>query len=84
MGYALCQSGRLEKAKSFLIRMLNSGISPNVYTYSVLISSLCKEGRIQEAHTLLENMTTKGIKPDVVTFNTLISASCKSGTGKKV
>ncbi|KAM2953248.1 hypothetical protein FF1_031650 [Malus domestica] len=59
--------------------MLNSGISPDIYTYNVLLNTLCKEERIQEALTLFGTMTEKGIKPDVFTFNSLISASCKSG-----
>ncbi|KAB2623252.1 pentatricopeptide repeat-containing protein [Pyrus ussuriensis x Pyrus communis] len=69
----------LEKAKSFLICMLNSGISPNVCTYNVLINARCNDERIQEALTLFGTMTKKRIKPDVVTFTSLISASCKSG-----
>ncbi|VVA34049.1 PREDICTED: pentatricopeptide [Prunus dulcis] len=75
--YGLCQSGKWEKAKSFLICMVDSGIPPDVYTYGVLISALCKEERIQEALALFEDMTGKGINPNVFIFNSLVSASCK-------
>ncbi|CAL8991887.1 unnamed protein product [Prunus brigantina] len=75
--YGLCQSGKWEKAKSFLICMVDSGIPPDVYTYGVLISALCREERIHEALALFEDMTGKGINPNVFIFNSLISASCK-------
>ncbi|CAB4293448.1 unnamed protein product [Prunus armeniaca] len=75
--HGLCQSGKWEKAKSFLICMVDSGISPDVHTYAVLISALCKEERIQEALALYEDMTGKCINPNVFIFNALISASCK-------
>ncbi|KAI5349926.1 hypothetical protein L3X38_002817 [Prunus dulcis] len=67
--YGMCQSGKWEKAKSFLICMVDSRIPPDVYTYGVLISALCKEERIQEAIALFEDMTGKGINPNVFIFN---------------
>ncbi|CAB4292713.1 unnamed protein product [Prunus armeniaca] len=77
LNYGLCQSGKWEKAKSFLIYMVDSGFPPDVYTYAVLISALCREERIQEALALFEDMTGKGINPNVFIFNSLVSASCK-------
>ncbi|KAF2287919.1 hypothetical protein GH714_003219 [Hevea brasiliensis] len=46
--------------------------SPDVVTYTSIISGFCKLGKMGEASVLFEEMIRSGINPNVVTFNVLI------------
>ena len=55
-----------------LSEMLDSCISQNVYTFSVLVNALMKEGTVKEAKEVIGNMIQRGVDPNVVTYNTLM------------
>ncbi|KAG5620087.1 hypothetical protein H5410_005305 [Solanum commersonii] len=59
--------------------MREKGISPNVYTYNIMIGCLCKSGRTEEAIPLLNEMLQKGIIPNMHTFELLIKSYCRTG-----
>ncbi|KAL3641743.1 hypothetical protein CASFOL_012558 [Castilleja foliolosa] len=89
--YALCRVGFFKKAKTLFEQMNLPGFKypPDVFTYTVLISSYCRYAletgsrkairrRIWEANHLFRLMIFKGFKPDVVTYNCLINGCCKT------
>ncbi|KAK3024535.1 hypothetical protein RJ639_043727 [Escallonia herrerae] len=54
-----------------------SGVSPNVFTYNIMIRGFC--GRMNEASEVLQEMNRNGLVPDEVTYNTLVNGYCKEG-----
>ncbi|KAG9457932.1 hypothetical protein H6P81_002440 [Aristolochia fimbriata] len=54
--------------------MVNSGVSPDVTTFSTLISGLCKGGRICEAHGVLNRMLKEKVGPNIFTFTPILHA----------
>lgn len=60
-------------------QMKEMGISPNVYTYTIMIRACCKEGKIERANGLLGEMQGNRIAPNVVTYTTLIHGLCNLG-----
>ncbi|KAK8942122.1 hypothetical protein KSP40_PGU016468 [Platanthera guangdongensis] len=43
--------------------MLASGVSPNAYTYTVLVKGLARDSKILKAHKYLLEMMSMGIRP---------------------
>ncbi|KAF3443623.1 hypothetical protein FNV43_RR13313 [Rhamnella rubrinervis] len=58
---------------------LRKELSPNVITFTSVISGYCKLGRMKEASILFAKMLTFGIKPNAITFNALIDGFGKAG-----
>ncbi|KAK4424183.1 Pentatricopeptide repeat-containing protein [Sesamum alatum] len=71
--------GYVESARSVYFEMIDNGISPNVFTYNILIRGLCANKEMDKGLGFLEEMEKKGCLPNVVTYNTLIDAYCKMG-----
>ncbi|KAK8941573.1 hypothetical protein KSP40_PGU018099 [Platanthera guangdongensis] len=44
--------------------MLASAVSPNAYTYTVLVKGLARDSKIPEAHKYMLDMMSKGIRPN--------------------
>ncbi|EPS66849.1 hypothetical protein M569_07924, partial [Genlisea aurea] len=68
----------VDSARCVFHEMMENGISPNVYTYNVLIRGLCANKEMNQGLSLFEQMEKRGVLPNVVTFNTVIDAYCKS------
>lgn len=47
--------------------------SPNVITYSALMTACCSGGRPDKAHEVFQDMVSSGIKPDQISYSTLIA-----------
>ncbi|XP_058183017.1 pentatricopeptide repeat-containing protein At5g27270 isoform X2 [Rhododendron vialii] len=60
-------------------QMVNTGVAPNHFTYTVVISSLVKGGLSEEAFKTFNEMKNLGFVPEEVTYSLLISLSCKNG-----
>ncbi|KAF7133349.1 hypothetical protein RHSIM_Rhsim09G0212700 [Rhododendron simsii] len=60
-------------------QMVNTGVVPNHFTYTVVISSLVKGGLSEEAFKTFNEMKNLGFVPEEVTYSLLISLSCKNG-----
>lgn len=69
---SFCSMGILEKAYLFMVEMEKLGISPDVFTYTILISAFYKVNRWQIADGLWNLMVRKGCMPNVATFNVRI------------
>ena len=59
--------------------MEESNVSPDVFSYSVLINGLCKDGRLDNANQLFDEMCVRELIPNEVTFTTLMNGHCRSG-----
>ncbi|RCV24342.1 hypothetical protein SETIT_5G077300v2 [Setaria italica] len=66
-----------EEAFWLLNEMRKDGISPNVYTYSIIINGLCQIGESETAGGLLEQMVAE--VPDLYCYNSLIIGLSKVG-----
>ncbi|KAF3685970.1 hypothetical protein T459_17541 [Capsicum annuum] len=69
--FALCRVGNFKKAKFMMEQMEFPGFRclPDVFTYTILISSYC---RIERASELLDDMVKRGIAPNRITYNSFI------------
>uniref|UniRef100_A0A0E0KLR2 Smr domain-containing protein n=1 Tax=Oryza punctata TaxID=4537 RepID=A0A0E0KLR2_ORYPU len=57
-------SGDAGRALQLFAEMVESGIEPNIMSYTIVIQCLGKAGRIQDAVDVLEAGMAKGLKPD--------------------
>ncbi|CAM8907071.1 unnamed protein product [Rhodiola kirilowii] len=74
------QDGELEKVRMIWNEMAEvDGISPNEYSYGVLMASCCDKGSVEEAEEIWNEMTSKGMEHDAATFNTMIGGFCRIG-----
>lgn len=55
-------------------RMLASGVSPNAYTYTVLIKGLARDGKLPEARKYLLEMMGNGMCPNAGTYVAVFEA----------
>ncbi|XP_002974126.2 pentatricopeptide repeat-containing protein At1g63330 [Selaginella moellendorffii] len=74
---ALCKAGYLDRARKSVEELRQSGVVPDVVTYSMLINTFARAGQFDASLELLEDMRRNGVKPDVVTYSTLINVLCK-------
>ncbi|KAI9115351.1 hypothetical protein K1719_013670 [Acacia pycnantha] len=59
--------------------MVNSGLAPDIFSYSILINGLCKIKMEDDAMDLFKEMRRKSLTPHVVTYSSLIDGLCKTG-----
>ncbi|XAR59474.1 hypothetical protein NMG60_11015322 [Bertholletia excelsa] len=72
-------NGSIKLVEELCEDMVKSGVSPNVYTYNILIRGFGAVRKMERVLQLFKEMETNGYYPNVVTFNTLIDTSCKMG-----
>ncbi|GFZ12076.1 pentatricopeptide repeat (PPR) superfamily protein [Actinidia rufa] len=70
-------SGYLDFAMYMYQRMQDAGLSPNTFTYSVIINCLGKAGHLTAAHKLFSEMVSQGCEPNLVTYNIMIALHAK-------
>ncbi|CAA2994246.1 Hypothetical predicted protein [Olea europaea subsp. europaea] len=74
------QAGGLEKGLKLWDEMNERKVSPNLFTFSVLINALCKENRLNEACDLLRQMQWReDIIPQPFIYNPVIDGFSKAG-----
>ncbi|KAL0737235.1 hypothetical protein Bca4012_013445 [Brassica carinata] len=79
---ALCRNEKtVDAGRKIFLEMPKRGCepdsyTPNMVTYSTLITGLCKEQKIQEAVELLDRMNLQGLKPDAGLYGKVISGFC--------
>ncbi|KAF3958693.1 hypothetical protein CMV_016419 [Castanea mollissima] len=71
--------GSVKFAQQVFDEMTESGVSPNVYTFNILIRGFCVAGNLEMGLRFFGEMEKRGCLPNVVTHNTLIDAYCKLG-----
>merc|ERR1719359_2791315 len=63
----------MDQVPGVVKEMKESGIDPNVITYSTMLKGHCQAGDIQTAFSILEDMKTNTkLKPDEIMFNSLL------------
>ncbi|KAM1659607.1 hypothetical protein TB1_002700 [Malus domestica] len=62
----------------YRMKMMESGIEGDGYTFGILMKGLCLTNRIGDGFKLLQAMKTRGITPNTVVYNTLLHALCKN------
>jgi len=76
----LVQGNQIMYARSLFADMKSSGPSPNVYSYSVLMSMYTHGERLclEEAFELLREMETNDVRPNAATYGTYLYGLCRS------
>lgn len=69
---ALCEMETLDRAHIVLLEMENTGIQPDVITYTTLISAFYKINHFHIGNGLWNLMVLKGCHPNLATFNARI------------
>ncbi|XP_071691757.1 pentatricopeptide repeat-containing protein At5g39710 [Rutidosis leptorrhynchoides] len=64
-------------AEEMFLNMIKIGVSPNVFTYNILIRGFCGVKELEKGLGFFAEMQKNGCLPNVVTYNTLIDAYCK-------
>eukprot|EP00934_Nitzschia_sp_Nitz4_P001906 Nitzschia sp. Nitz4//scaffold1_size375055//43163//45991//NITZ4_000218-RA/size375055-processed-gene-0.300-mRNA-1//1//CDS//3329540871//1906//frame0 len=70
--------GSADKAKDFLLRMVDDGVTPDGYSFNTVSAALIQENRLEEAEAMLDFMKENGVSPDATTYNTIMHAWIKS------
>lgn len=73
----------VEMAWKFYWAMVQNGISPDEYTFSILVQMLCKEGRVADSVQMLDEMKEKGGAVGVALYNVIVDAHCREGKVQK-
>lgn len=72
---ACTKAGKREKVMEVYKRMRANGITPNAYTYSVLIQALAKDPNfLGDAKKYLLKMLHKGLQPNFETYSAVVAA----------
>ncbi|KAF5206316.1 Pentatricopeptide repeat (PPR) superfamily protein, partial [Thalictrum thalictroides] len=67
-----CKAHKIDEAKKAFRKMKNNGVSPNAFSYGVLIRGLCIGRSLVDAFECSVEMLKAGHSPNVVTFTTLV------------
>ncbi|KAL4588752.1 hypothetical protein LXL04_001647 [Taraxacum kok-saghyz] len=67
----------IKLAEDMYLHMIKVGVSPNVFTYNILIRGFCGVKNMEKGLEFFAEMQKNGCLPNVVTYNTLIDANCK-------
>lgn len=70
-------TGHSKEALKVFMRMLASGIVPNAYSYSVLITGLAVDAKLVDAKKYVLEMMAKGMRPNAHTYAAVFEAFTK-------
>nr|DAD42496.1 TPA_asm: hypothetical protein HUJ06_000726 [Nelumbo nucifera] len=72
---ACADSRNFDKADQ-IFRELPSrlSITPDLFSYNIMIRALCDRGSLDSALSFLDEMEKNGVGPNLITFNTLLNA----------
>lgn len=77
--FALAQAGEMDRAHVWLKRMADDGITPDDYTYAVLLKGFAVSGDNHSLKRLLKRMKSSGVKPSLPGYTTVISHLARAG-----
>ncbi|KAG9442512.1 hypothetical protein H6P81_018366 [Aristolochia fimbriata] len=77
----LCSSKLHVKLKFFLgeMELERFGLSPNIYSFTILFKFLVKENKQDEVKNVFQQMQQLDIKPDIFIYTTLMKGMCSIG-----
>ena len=70
----ICCAAQVDRALGVLDRMGAEAVSPDVYTYTALITACEKAGRAGDALEVFRWMCDRQVTPNAVTYTALVSA----------
>ncbi|KAL0450239.1 UNVERIFIED_CONTAM: Pentatricopeptide repeat-containing protein [Sesamum latifolium] len=70
---------RVNEATDVYKEMIEKGLTPNCYTYTILMDYLASSGKVKEALEIFNRMQEADVQPDKATCNILIEIFCKTG-----
>jgi pentatricopeptide repeat protein len=73
----------MKAAMEMYKKMESSGLSPDAFVYTCLISGFSKVRAMDGALLMMEEMEKKNVKPTVVTYTALIIGYLKTGDEKQ-
>lgn len=71
--------GQWQKAAEMFQQMQRQGLTPDVVTYTAIISAYEKGGQWRLALSGYEQMRERGCRPDAIVFNAIIDALWETG-----
>ncbi|XP_072983388.1 uncharacterized protein [Typha latifolia] len=80
---ALVKAGEYDSAVTLFSELIRCGVSPDSWSFSVMVQCWCKKNEPDEAKRVLDDMVLSGYHPNVVTFTILVNCLCKRGRMKK-
>ncbi|XP_057534443.1 pentatricopeptide repeat-containing protein At1g12775, mitochondrial-like isoform X1 [Amaranthus tricolor] len=75
----LVMAEEMELALKLFDEMSTYGLSPDCWTYSVLIRCYCKKNLPDDGKKILDCMIKNGFRPNVVTLTILVNSLCSRG-----
>ncbi|CAK7347816.1 unnamed protein product [Dovyalis caffra] len=76
----LLKRGRTNMAHSVFDEMRGTyGVTPDTYTFNILIRGFCKNSMVDEGFRFFKEMSRFNCDPDVVTYNSLVDGLCRAG-----
>jgi pentatricopeptide repeat protein len=78
-GLCCCAGAQWEKAAEVFEEMQNQGCTPDVVTFTALISAYEKGGQWERALGAYEHMRAQRCKPDSIVFNAIIDTLWETG-----
>ena len=80
MAAALAIHGQGDKASQLLEAMVSSGVSPNGYTFTCLLSAFCHGGFVKEGLSLFERMASLyGVTPGIEHYGCVVDLLARAG-----
>merc|ERR1719263_1544573 len=81
---ACAQTGDVQKAEEWLVKMLEDGVEPNVITFNAVIAAAAKKGQGRRAENWLEKMRLAEVLPNSFSYNSAAKPFVALGDYKKV
>ncbi|XP_010544362.1 PREDICTED: pentatricopeptide repeat-containing protein At1g02060, chloroplastic [Tarenaya hassleriana] len=79
----LLKRGKTGMVHNMFDEMLHTyGVTPDSYTYNILIRGFCKDSMVHEGFRLFKEMEQSKCHPNVVTYNTIVDGLCRAGKVK--
>jgi pentatricopeptide repeat domain-containing protein 1 len=75
----LVAGAQWEQAQQVFAQMQSNGCTPDVVTYTALISALDRGGQWQLAYQAFQAMISRGCLPDAIVYNAIIDALWQTG-----
>merc|ERR1719265_1438818 len=81
---ACAQTGDVQKAEEWLVKMLEDGVEPNVITFNAVIAACAKKGQGRRAENWIEKMKLSEVLPNSFSYNSAAKPFVALGDYRKV
>ncbi|KAK4393805.1 hypothetical protein Sango_1851300 [Sesamum angolense] len=75
----LTAHGKVDTAVAIYKQLRSLGLSPNVYTYGIVIKAYCRKGCLEEAVEVFLEMEEAGVAPNAFTYAAYLEGLCIQG-----